>query len=735
MQWQLQQFAFDSARQTLTCAQQQQQLEPMAAELLAYFCQHPARTLSKDELIMQVWQGRIVTDNAVARLITKLRKALGDDPQQPQFIATLPKKGYRLIAAVTPLPAITATFPTTFPTTFPAKMLATSQFEISATAAHSSPHRAEVMATETAATTSAPVTPTLATSTRPTRPQLSPLRHWFLLATLLLLSLGFGWFSTHWSTAEPTAKVSMLTQETVPAHFAQLSPNEELLLYTTRADGKVRQYLKRLRDQQQIEISHGADLGVGPASWSPDGLNIVYLVATSDSCEYWMRPVTGLQLGPASLVHRCPAGSFGMIRYTHQADEVIFAARQHRQSPYLLYRLNLRSQQLLELNQPQALNAGNSQFDLHPTQQKILISSPDQQQWEGFYQLDLTSNQLTLLFKQNAYVCCGIWSHDGQHIVLTGKHPASELVAYDLNGQLQHILYAGPHQISWPQRHPNGRDYLFTGHLQNSQLQLSSNGDVTSLFSHSSNDQLGRFAPDGQRIAFVSQRSGREQVWLTDTSSRQPMQLTQWPENRHVLDLVWSPNGRQLAVLTLNQIHLIQRSNGDSQQLALAETSIRGLSFKDNDTLAFSLPAVQGWQLYYFHLPSQQLQKADERWAFARFSPNAADTIWQDQQHQLFYGTAATPVTAVPLKVANLLDGRQFNLQKQGDAWYWQQMQQGYQLYQFDTKAQQRRLLQSSNLAGFDVFEQQIVLSDSRQNQANIYSTGLLNSDCCTDTR
>jgi Tol biopolymer transport system component len=412
-----------------------------------------------------------------------------------------------------------------------------------------------------------------------------------------------------------------------------------------------------------------------------------------------------------------------MIRYTHQADEVIFAARQHRQAPYLLYRLNLRSQQLQELNQPQALNAGNSQFDLHPTEQKILISSPDQQQWEGFYQLDLTNNQLTLLFKQNAYVCCGIWSHDGRHVVLTGEHPATELVAYHLNGQQHHIIYAGPQQISWPQRHPNGRDYLFTGQQQNSQLQWVNQGQVTPLFRHSSHDQLGRFAPDGQSIALISQRSGREQVWITDTNTRQPRQLTQWPDHRHILDLVWSPDGRQLAALTLNQIHLIQRSNGDSQQLVLAETSIRGLSFKDANTLAFSLPSVQGWQLYYYDLPSQQLQKADERWAFARFSPKVADTIWQDHARQLFTGAAAAPVMAPPIKAASLLDGRQFNLTKQGDVWYWQQMQQGYSLFRFEQKTQQSSLITTSNMAGFDVFDAQLLHSDSQHFQANIYST------------
>ncbi|MFC7003007.1 transcriptional regulator [Pseudobowmanella zhangzhouensis] len=96
--WRIGRFEFCPARQKLWCDGETIALEPMAAELLAYFCTQPNRTVSKDELIDQVWQGRVVTDNAISRLVTKLRKALGDDPRQPEFIATLPKKGYSFIA-------------------------------------------------------------------------------------------------------------------------------------------------------------------------------------------------------------------------------------------------------------------------------------------------------------------------------------------------------------------------------------------------------------------------------------------------------------------------------------------------------------------------------------------------------------------------------------------------------------------------------------------------------------
>ena len=71
-------------------------LETKPYELLRVFLHHPGETLSKDELIEAVWPGRVVTEGVLAKCVTKLRGALGDDEQQ--IIRTLHGYGYRWIA-------------------------------------------------------------------------------------------------------------------------------------------------------------------------------------------------------------------------------------------------------------------------------------------------------------------------------------------------------------------------------------------------------------------------------------------------------------------------------------------------------------------------------------------------------------------------------------------------------------------------------------------------------------
>jgi DNA-binding winged helix-turn-helix (wHTH) protein len=75
-------------------------LEPKAFEVLTYLLSRSGEIVSRQELIDHVWNGRVVEPGAVARNITQIRAALGDDARRPEYIETIPKRGYRTIAPV-----------------------------------------------------------------------------------------------------------------------------------------------------------------------------------------------------------------------------------------------------------------------------------------------------------------------------------------------------------------------------------------------------------------------------------------------------------------------------------------------------------------------------------------------------------------------------------------------------------------------------------------------------------
>lgn len=56
--------------------------------------------VSKEDLLQTIWPGTFVSDDALKRCIFELRRVFEDDPREPRIIATIPKRGYRLIATV-----------------------------------------------------------------------------------------------------------------------------------------------------------------------------------------------------------------------------------------------------------------------------------------------------------------------------------------------------------------------------------------------------------------------------------------------------------------------------------------------------------------------------------------------------------------------------------------------------------------------------------------------------------
>ena len=77
-----------------------ERLEPRTMAMLLLFARHPGAVLTRDEILEQIWPKLVVGEDALARALFKLRKALGDDAKSPAYIETLPKRGYRLIATV-----------------------------------------------------------------------------------------------------------------------------------------------------------------------------------------------------------------------------------------------------------------------------------------------------------------------------------------------------------------------------------------------------------------------------------------------------------------------------------------------------------------------------------------------------------------------------------------------------------------------------------------------------------
>ena len=112
-----QSFRLDPTNHCLWNGEARVRIPPKAFDVLRYLVENPERLVTQDELLEALWPDTYVNPEVLRKYILDVRKILGDRSDRPEFIETLPKRGYRFVAAVSddgaaePLPASAAAVP------------------------------------------------------------------------------------------------------------------------------------------------------------------------------------------------------------------------------------------------------------------------------------------------------------------------------------------------------------------------------------------------------------------------------------------------------------------------------------------------------------------------------------------------------------------------------------------------------------------------------------------------
>lgn len=93
-------FTLDPLTYDLQCDGEPIPVEPQVFGVLNFLIENHDRVVSKDELIDAVWDGRIVSDATLSSRISAARTAIGDTGRDQNIIRTIPRRGFRFVAAV-----------------------------------------------------------------------------------------------------------------------------------------------------------------------------------------------------------------------------------------------------------------------------------------------------------------------------------------------------------------------------------------------------------------------------------------------------------------------------------------------------------------------------------------------------------------------------------------------------------------------------------------------------------
>ena len=95
-------------------------LRPKVMDVLVVLAASGSEVVANEAILEAVWGKRFLARSALSGAVCELRKVLGDDTQQPRYIETVAKRGYRLVVPVAPAEDVAATLPATLPASLPA---------------------------------------------------------------------------------------------------------------------------------------------------------------------------------------------------------------------------------------------------------------------------------------------------------------------------------------------------------------------------------------------------------------------------------------------------------------------------------------------------------------------------------------------------------------------------------------------------------------------------------------
>ena len=93
-------FRLDTANHCLWRGEERLPIAPKAYDVLRYLVENPNRLVTQDDLLTALWPETYVNPEVLRKYILDIRKILGDRPEKPMFVETVPKRGYRFIAPV-----------------------------------------------------------------------------------------------------------------------------------------------------------------------------------------------------------------------------------------------------------------------------------------------------------------------------------------------------------------------------------------------------------------------------------------------------------------------------------------------------------------------------------------------------------------------------------------------------------------------------------------------------------
>ncbi len=497
-------FRLDAAAKVLFRGDQPLHLTRKAVETLIVLASRSPEVATKEEIMAAVWPDRVVDEANLAQNIAVVRKVLGAAPGEPAHIETFPGRGYRLLGPVSVERPEGAAAPTP-------------------------------PAPEPAAEASSGAAP--------------PRRLWPAAASvILLMGLVLALLVViRRQEPEPALTVTPVTRLAGKEFQPAISPDGSAVAFVWQENEQALPgiWLQRFNEGSARQLSTPGYSWSSPA-WSPDGKQIACLRFGASSGDIVILSASG---GEPRVVAPVLPTRFGLTYYhlDWSPDGTTLAVDDtpSLSQPLSVFLVRLDSGEKRRLTQPEELIIGDVAPRFSPDGKTIAFIRAFHRSYQEVFTVPVSGGTPRQWTSDSRMVTGVDWSAEG---LLAGSSRGGSYRIWRLSQGKEPsptgIYGEFPIQFSYSRREAR----LVYSLIQNDPnvWRLSFGPPLTwkRIAASSGQDASPQYSPDGKRIAFRSDRTGEEQIWVCDAEGGNPVQVTSGKGRPSVPR--WSPDGHRL---------------------------------------------------------------------------------------------------------------------------------------------------------------------------------------------
>jgi DNA-binding winged helix-turn-helix (wHTH) protein/Tol biopolymer transport system component len=623
-------FQIDLSRSVIIKGELETQVEPKVLKVLFLLAQRQNEVVTHKEIMDHVWQGTEVVPNALQRCIAILRKVLGDDAKAATIIATHPRIGYRLLTDVR---------------------------------WQSAPELATFIQ---------PATKENVEHQQAGRKK-SIIALFILVAIALILVSATMMFWPNTESNQYTQIRQLTETDSYEAH-ALFSPNTKYLVFN-RGAGSCESHVwaKHIVSGKESRLTSQSG-SYGAMSFTGDGRELVFaakkychqsdqdLVKQSKQPLCWNIATLDFAIALSapqnpSFRHQCQAERLETPKAlpNHQ-----YAFLQYNNARYQLMHYDDLSKKLSSLYRSEDLYIYH--FDYDPKHNRYALMSRDKHFNNVLQILDEKGQlqrsekiQLTQGMSQNQHFVAR-FEPQGQYLLATSHN---RLYKIDFNGQLQivktpesNLLSIVKHPVDHRLLAVKGKKDIDIGQItladkSETQVESESSSQIlpfTGLARSAAQDRNALYQPNGEKIAFISDRSGQDQLWLWHEfqGKGQASQLSFVTSQTGILNFSWSPDGKHLAWVSDDGL-AIANLKGEVKYIQTDKPLYSMLSWHAEKQFLVLINDPEPGGLYRFDLDQNKL---------IPFKINQVEAAWV-HQNRLIYSNVYGEVFTRSLDIEN----------------------------------------------------------------------------------